>query len=229
MDVPATEAPENTSGLRSVLSLAPAYRLAQRMFGADHFRRVLVDDILEVTADDRILDYGCGTADIVDHLPDVDYVGFDPSQRYVDDATARFGRRGTFVTDLADLPGGTVADRTLVMAIGVFHHLDDDTVRDALTTARAAVGAHGRFVSIDPTFTDDQHRVATWLIERDRGRHVRRPERVAALVGEQFPTTTVEVRHDLLRMPYTHAIVRATVGDAGRLVSDGSVTPPARP
>lgn len=209
MDTRSEHAPENTSGLRSVLSLAPAYRLAQRMIGADHARRVLVDEILGVTADDRVLDLGCGTADILDHLPTTDYVGVDPSQRYVDAAADRFGGRGTFVTDLSELPDGITGDRTLVMAIGVFHHMDDDTVRDALATARTALRSGGRFVSIDPTFTDDQHRVARWLIEHDRGRHVRRPDVLAALVNEHFPAATVDVRGDLLRTPYTHVIVRA--------------------
>ena len=45
---------ENTSGLRSVLSLAPVYRLAQRLIGADHFRAVLVDEILQATPADRV-------------------------------------------------------------------------------------------------------------------------------------------------------------------------------
>lgn len=209
MDVRSKEPSENTAGLRSVLSLAPAYRLAQRMIGADKFRNVLVDEILRATSEDRVLDLGCGTADILEHLPPLDYVGFDPSQRYVDDAIARFGDRGTFVTDLSELADEPTTGRTLVMAVGVFHHMDDDTVRAALATARTALAAGGRFVSIDPTFTPDQHRVARWLIERDRGRHVRSPEELQPLVAEQFPAATLHVRHDLLRTPYTHVIVQA--------------------
>ena len=113
------------------------------------------------------------------------------------------------MSDLTELPEAAADDRTLVMAIGVFHHMDNDTVREALATAHGAMGPGGRFVSIDPTFADDQHRVATWLIKRDRGRHVRRPEQLMALVNEQFPAATIDVRHDLLRTPYTHVIVHA--------------------
>jgi ubiquinone/menaquinone biosynthesis C-methylase UbiE len=81
-----------------VLSLAPAYRLAQRAIGADRFRRVVVDEVICPTRDDRVLDIGCGTADILEHLGGIaDYVGFDPNGGYVQAARAKFGDRGTFV------------------------------------------------------------------------------------------------------------------------------------
>ncbi len=200
--------PQDTSGLRSILSLAPAYRLAQRLVGADRFRRVLADEVLDLDDDDRVLDIGCGTADILEHLPDLDYVGFDPSRRYVDAASSRFGHRGTFVTSVTDLGDTDVADRSVVTAIGVFHHMDDDTVHESLDLARRVLRPGGRLVSVDPTFTDDQHRVARFLIARDRGRHVRTPDEMTALLRDHFPAAEIQVRHDLLRTPYTHVIVQ---------------------
>lgn len=200
---------ERTSGLRALLSLAPAYRAAQRAIGADHFRRFVAEEILSLDEHDRVLDIGCGTADILGHLPAVDYVGLDPSRRYVEAAAARYGTRGTFVTSPDELDD-TTRDRTVAMAIGVFHHMDDATVRDVLDLAARSVRPGGRVVSVDPAFTDDQHRLARLLISRDRGRAVRRPDELAALVAERFRVDDVTVRHDLLRLPYTHVIIRAT-------------------
>lgn len=202
---------QNTSGIRSILSLAPAYRFAQSLIGADEFRRAFADEVLQLTDGDRMLDIGCGTADILDYLPDVDYLGFDPSARYVDAATARFGTRGIFVRSLDDVDDDVLTGRSIVTAIGVFHHMDDDTVRTALGLATHALRPGGRFVSIDPTFTDDQHRVAKWLISRDRGQHVRTPAEIERLLGDYFDAPDVSVHHDLLRTPYTHVIVQASV------------------
>ena len=130
---------EVTTGLRSVLSLASVYRFAQRAIGAEAFRETLAAEVLQVSDGDRILDIGCGTADIVEHLPDVDYLGFDSSERYVEAARQRFGDRGRFVTAVPSEVDDVFGDRTLVTAIGVLHHLDDDTAHEALELAETAL------------------------------------------------------------------------------------------
>jgi SAM-dependent methyltransferase len=198
-----------TTGIRSVLSLASVYRFAQRAIGAEAFRETLASEVLNVCEGDRVLDIGCGTADILAHLPPVDYLGFDSSDRYVEAARERFGDHGHFVTAVPTDVDDAFGDRTLVMAIGVLHHLDDETASEALELAAKALQPGGTFVSVDPTLTDDQHRIARFLIERDRGQFVRTPEQMQRLVSDHFDDVAMEVRHDMLRTPYTHLIVRA--------------------
>lgn len=205
-----SDSPERTTGWRSVFSLAPVYRLAQKAIGADRFRRTLTDEIIVASTEDRLLDLGCGTADILDHLTATDYVGVDPSENYIRNARARYGNRGTFVTSAGEHFALKGKDRTIALAVGVLHHMDDETVQEMLEVASAALQTGGRFISIDPTLVDGQHWVARQLVSRDRGQHVRSPEAQHALVAQVFPNAEVEVRHDLLRTPYSHVIVQAT-------------------
>ena len=201
---------EKTTGFRKMFSIAPIYRFAQWIIGASHSREVLTTEILQVMPDDQILDIGCGTADILADFPStVGYFGFDPSDAYIANATRRFGSQATFSTLAPHYPQEQPADRTLSMAIGVFHHLNDDGVVAALRLAKTSLAAGGRFVSIDPTLVDGQHKIAAFLANRDRGQHVRSPEALAGLVHRVFPEAEISTRHDLLRVPYSHVIVEA--------------------
>ena len=81
--------PQTTTGVRSILSAAVFYDLFQRLVGADSLRETVASDYLLVGPHRRILDIGCGTAEILRFLPDdVEYVGFDASPEYIESARA---------------------------------------------------------------------------------------------------------------------------------------------
>ena len=178
--------------------------------GAGKLRNALVEEIIRIEPGLRIVDIGCGPADILEYLPGVDYVGFDHSESYIASARSRFGERGRFINMAAgEVDLNEFAPRDLAMSVGVLHHLDDDEVIEALETARAVIGEDGRFVSVDPTFATGQHPIGRFLASRDRGQHVRTPEQTEALVTRVFDNVTVQARHDLLRVPYSHVLVEA--------------------
>lgn len=200
-----------TSGLRSILSNPLIYDATQRLFGAEQSRRTLAIDYLRVESGWCVLDIGCGTGEILDHLPrDIRYFGFDLSAEYVDRARQRHGREGVRFEqgDVSSfLATGHVPPADLVMATGVLHHLDDQPAEDLVAVASAALRPKGRFVTIDPTFASEQSRASRWLVSRDRGQSVREPEGYAQLAQRSFSRVTAHVRHDLLRIPYSHAIL----------------------
>ncbi len=202
---------ERTSGWRRMFSLPAVYRLAQRGIGSPNVRRCLVEEYVHPKNGDRLLDIGCGTGDLRPHLGAVHYVGFDPSEEYVAAATERFGDSDTtfYVAGVGNEsfdPGSF----DLVVAKGVIHHLDDESARQLFSDARRALRRGGRVVTIDPTFADGQSRIARALAARDRGENVRSPDGYGAIVGDGFDDVTVTTHHDLLRVPYSHAVVTAT-------------------
>ena len=86
---------EVTSGIRSILNHPLVYRCTQWLVGAERLRRHLAE-LIEPTPGLRVLDIGCGPADLLAWLPGVDYVGFDSNANYVAAAQSRFGARGCF-------------------------------------------------------------------------------------------------------------------------------------
>lgn len=193
-----------TTGLRSVLGSPWAYDSLQNIMGAHSTRRELVRKYLRPFSGCRILDIGCGTARILDYLPDVEYHGFDLSHRYIEDATRRYGLRGHFNCALVER---AVTEHLepfdIVMATGVLHHLDDEQAVELMRLAHSALRAGGRLVTIDPCFTGDQNVVSRFLVSRDRGQNVRDAAGYDVLARAVFESPRIEVRHKAW-IPYTH-------------------------
>lgn len=93
------------------------------------------------------------------------------------------------------------------VAYGVLHHLNDEAARRTLISLHERLAPQGTMVTVDPVFEDDQGFVARGLISRDRGQHVRTAEGYMSLVPDCFETKSVTIRRDLLRVPYSLAIM----------------------
>jgi SAM-dependent methyltransferase len=161
------------------------------------------------------LDLGCGPGELLEYLPaDVSYLGVDISPEYVERARQRHGSRARF--ELADATRFE-AERgrfDLVLAFGVLHHLDDNQARAMLAGAARALAPSGRAIAVDPALADGQKRAARMIIRRDRGHHVRDADHYARLAMPSFSRVHAVIRHDLLRIPYTHCILECTAAAA---------------
>jgi ubiquinone/menaquinone biosynthesis C-methylase UbiE len=195
---------------RRLLANSFLYSSIQRLLGATGMRRTFIHDYLRPKRGMRILDIGCGTADILDQLTDIDYVGIDSNEHYLRRAKKRYGRRATFlhcrVDDNLDF---VIASESfdVVMANGVLHHLTDEEARALLSLSRRALKPEGRFLSFDGCFEPRQSRIARYFLSKDRGRFVRTREEYITLARGEFAEVSAGLRSDLLKIPYTHLIM----------------------
>lgn len=200
---------EITSGLRAVLNHPLVYRGMQWLVGAERLRRH-VAGLVEPRPGLRVLDIGCGPADLLAHLPGVDYVGFDLNADYIQAAQKRFGRRGRFFQE--ELRADTnleLGSFDRIVAVGLLHHLDDGAARKLFQIARERLHPGGRLITVDCCWADGQHPLARWLISRDRGQNVRNLEGYRKLALTQFSQVEATVRHNLLHIPYSHTLLSA--------------------
>lgn len=199
------------SGLLALLKKASNYRLLQRLLLRSDTRRRVVRDILRPYPGCRILDIGCGPADILEELPaDIGaYHGFDMNPAYIEAARSRWGERGRFQcqrVDEAALPEPGSYD--IVLATGILHHLDDADATRLFEVARHALRAGGWLVTYDNVYIENQNPLARWLIARDRGQAVRTQAGYEALARSRFPQLESFILHDTLRLPYTILVMR---------------------
>ncbi len=196
-----------TTGIRRVLSHPAVYTAFQRIMGANEGWRQFVLRDIRPMAGMRLLDIGCGPADLLDHLPAVEYWGFDPSTTYIEHARGKHGARGHFFADLlTEATLEHLPSFDLVVMSGVLHHLADAEARAVLALANRALVDSGRLVTVDPCLVPGQNPVARWLIKADRGRNVRDEAGYRALVETILPVCRSTVRHKRW-IPYTHCFM----------------------
>jgi cyclopropane fatty-acyl-phospholipid synthase-like methyltransferase len=196
--------------LSRFLSIPAGYRFFNWMVGWESACKTYLVEYVKPTPGDKILDIGCGPADVLNFLPAVNYTGLDISPEYISSAKKRFGSRGRFFCGDVGLAAiaGEQGTFNLVLAIGVVHHLDDAQAARLFDLARTALCPTGRLVTYDGCYIPRQSRIARWLLSKDRGKFVRTCEEYLRLASARFPKVESQLRHDLLRIPYTHLIMR---------------------
>ncbi len=197
--------------LSDVLAQACVYSFFARLIGASRGRQTYVERYLQPKIGDRILDIGCGPADILEALPAVDYHGFDLSAPYIHSARKRFGMRGQFhVAPVSMELVRKYSGFDLVLATGVLHHLTDAQAADLFQVAKAALKPRGALITLDGCFAEGQSPIARCLLRRDRGKFVRNQAEYLRLASAGFGKVESHLVHDLLRIPYTHLIMRCS-------------------
>ncbi len=199
------------SGLKSVLEFPAVYDWVQRILGGRNVQRCVVNHHLRPEPHHRLLDIGCGPAQILETLPQVEYVGVDLNPRYIASAQVRYGDRGSFVCQsVTQMATEKMHTFDLVMAHGLIHHLDDDEARQLFAVAAKAMKPGGRFVTLDGCFAEKQSRIARWMLSNDRGQFIRTEDAYLDLARRTFSNVQSTIRHDLLLTPYTHIIMECT-------------------
>lgn len=200
-----------TTGIRSVLSNPRVYDTFQRMVGSQRARDEFVGKYIRPEPGLRVLDVGCGPGRLATWLPGVDYTGIDLSEAYIASAKEEYGHLGRFFVGKADdIDAVELGTFDVVIAKGLLHHIDEHEILELFDTSRRLLNPGGRLVSLDATFTPDMSRSARWVVSRDRGQSVLTPDGYRALAERYFGNVRVGVHHDLLNIPYSHALMECS-------------------
>jgi SAM-dependent methyltransferase len=194
--------------MKHLLSQPLIYQLYQELGGFFGARVAAIRDYLPMAAGARVIDIGCGPGHIVQHLAiDIDYVGLDIDPSSIAYANAHFGGRGRFQCRFFDaVAARELGPADIVMMNGVMHHIPDAELVETLAHVRDALKPDGVLFTLDGCYVPGQSRLDKWLLDKDRGAHVRDEAGYRSVLGAVFAEVDMHIRDDYARLPYTFAL-----------------------
>ena len=180
------------------------YNLLQDAIGGNALRQRFIRDHVQAKAGDKVIDIGCGPAQILPWLPDVDYLGLDINRAYIASAKRTHAGKGTFVVgDTKSLwDDSRFRDADVVIGLGILHHLGDKEAEHCVRFAHRALKRGGRFVCFEACWVPDQGFLSRYIMSKDRGQNIRTEQMYRQLVGDVFKNVNAWVDTNPLRIPY---------------------------
>ena len=199
-----------THGIRSILSNSSVYKFFQALMRDKNLQAEIEATLLNAAKRPRILDIGCGTAEILKSLNDVYYEGFDISQTYIETARETFGGKANchFQHREFRAEATQIKEFDIVLIKGVLHHLDDDEICILFREITKVLHPNGKMLATDPVYVKNQNAIANFLIKNDRGQNVRTAFSYRNLVEKYFDIDISKVVHQKFP-PYDRHLVLA--------------------
>lgn len=196
---------QRISGAYRLITMPLVYNSLMFSFGADQMITRYVNEVMQPEPGMKMLDVGCGPANVLAYLPSLDYTGIDLNEKHIVYARQRYGDRGRFfVGNAAEDLKQEEKSFDLINVSALLHHLGDTEAVSLFASLKRLLKDDGRIVTIDNVWLPDQRAAVKLINTLDSGTNIRTPEGyVELLSGSGFAIET-RIFNDLLRIPYDH-------------------------
>ena len=179
------------------------YKIIQYIMSGTSFRNSIIKKNIR-KSNLKILDIGCGPAQILEQIPRCDYYGYDIDQRSIQYAKKKYRQKNYHFyckkfnkTEIKKLP-----KFDFVIFFGILHHLSNKEADKMLTLCKRIMKKNSKLLTEDPILVEKQNIIAKFLIEKDRGINVRQKKEYINLLKKHFKKIKNKVTHQFF-IPYT--------------------------
>lgn len=179
------------------------YKFIQGVMSGTSFRNSIIKKNIR-KSNPKILDIGCGPAQILDHIPQCEYYGYDIDSRSIQHAKKKYHKKNYHFfcrkfnkTELKKLP-----KFDFIIFFGILHHLSNKEADKMLSLCKKIMKKNSKLLTEDPIFLDKQNVIAKFLIKKDRGTNVRKKQQYINLLKKHFKKIKNKVTHQFF-IPYT--------------------------
>jgi 2-polyprenyl-3-methyl-5-hydroxy-6-metoxy-1,4-benzoquinol methylase len=179
------------------------YKFIQNLMSGTRFRNEIIKKNI-IKNNLKILDIGCGPAEILEHIPHCEYYGYDIDLRSIKYAKKKYNQKNYHFyckkfneRELKRLP-----KFDYIIFFGILHHLNNTEVHKMLNLCKKKMKKNSKLLTEDPIFVEKQNIIAKFLIEKDRGINVRKKKEYINLLKKHFKKIKNKVTHQTF-IPYT--------------------------
>ena len=200
---------QSNAGLLRWLKVPSFYNLFQGVVGGNALRRKIIQNHARARPGDKVIDIGCGPAQALQSLPNVEYLGLDINADYIAFGRRKYGDKGTFVVgDTRSFRGDPrFKDADIVIAVSVLHHLDDEEAADCIRFAYETLKRGGRLICHDACWVPNQGTLSRYIMSTDRGRNIRTEQQYRQLAAKVFRSVRAWIDTKPLRIPYVTIVL----------------------
>jgi len=193
---------QKNKGIYSLLSNTFFYSLVQRVMSGTSFRKKIIKKYI-TKHNAKVLDIGCGPAEILDTLPKIKYYGFDINPIYINSAKKKYEDKGKFFCKKFTNKNTKYLPKfDHVLLLGVLHHLSDKEINTLMPNIKKVLKRKGNIITLDNIFIHKQNFIAKFLIQMDKGENVRSRKGYLNILKNHFKKINSKIYHQKF-IPYT--------------------------
>jgi len=200
---------QKNKGIYSLLSNTFFYSLVQKVMSGTSFRKKIVKKYI-TKHNVKVLDIGCGPAEILDTLPKIKYYGFDINPIYINSAKKKYENKGKFFCKKFTNKNTKYLPKfDHVLLLGVLHHLSDKEINTLMPNIKKVLKRKGNIITLDNIFIHKQNFIAKFLIQMDKGENVRSRKGYLNILKNHFKKINSKIYHQKF-IPYTWFVANCT-------------------
>ena len=196
--------------MRKLLNHYFFFNLYQLIIGSTNWHKryaknFIIPHIKDIPAP-TILDFGCGTGNIIKQLPqNIEYTGIDYSKNYIDYDCKKFPKH-TFICQSATEDINLNKTFNLIISEALISNFDDENVYLILKNILKHSNKDTKIVISEMNYKIGNSKIENYLLSHERGSHTRGKDEYIKLLSKYFKINNVAEIDNPYRIPYKKAV-----------------------
>lgn len=194
---------QRNSKIYNLINSPLFYIFFQKIMSGTSFRKkIIIKNIKNSKV--KVLDIGCGPAEVLNYIPNSVYYGYDIDPRSINYAKKKYKDKNHhfFCKKFGKSEIKKLPKIDYVILFGIVHHLNDEEVKNLFELCKKVMKKNAVLLTEDPILIKNQNPIARFLIKNDRGMNIREKSNYLKLVNVYFKNIRAKITHQFF-VPYT--------------------------